>query len=110
MPMTMKSLFTAGLIAGAITAATAAHAAMDAPEGNEKCYGIVKAGKNDCGAADKSHGCMGGAKVDGDPNEWIGVPKGVCEKIVGATLTPGGAQDETKAKAEPAPSQSPAND
>ncbi|HAC65403.1 MAG TPA: hypothetical protein DCF68_18205 [Cyanothece sp. UBA12306] len=52
--------------------------------GMEKCAGIVKAGMNDCGAND--HSCAGEAKVSGDPNEWIYVPAGTCQKIVGATL------------------------
>ena len=112
--MTMKSLFSAGLIAAAITAAAASAnaTAMDAPEGNEKCYGIVKAGKNDCGAADKSHACMGGAKTDGDINEWISLPKGTCEKIVGGSLTPVAATPEKAERAPetPAPEKSSAND
>jgi uncharacterized membrane protein len=54
----------------------------------EKCHGIVKAGKNDCGA--NGHGCAGQAKTDGDKNEWITLPKGTCERIVGGSLTPGG--------------------
>lgn len=50
----------------------------------EKCAGIVKAKMNDCGA--NGHSCAGQAKVDSDPNEWIKVPAGTCEKIVGGTL------------------------
>ncbi len=52
--------------------------------GMEKCAGIVKAGMNDCGA--NGHNCAGKAEVDSDPNEWIYVTEGTCEKIVGATL------------------------
>jgi uncharacterized membrane protein len=62
--------------------------AMGPKEGMEKCYGVVKAGKNDCGA--NSHGCAGQAKVDGDKNEWLSLPKGSCERIVGGSLQPGG--------------------
>lgn len=50
----------------------------------EKCYGIVKAGKNDCHA--NGHSCAGSAKTDGDKAEWIKLPKGLCEKIVGGSL------------------------
>jgi len=50
-----------------------------AKEGFEKCYGISKAGKNDCGTA--THACGGQAKKDGDPKEWIYVPEGTCEKL-----------------------------
>jgi uncharacterized membrane protein len=50
----------------------------------EKCASIVKAGKNDCGTS--KHDCSGNAKVDNDPEEWIYVPVGTCDKIVGAKL------------------------
>lgn len=53
-------------------------------EGFEKCKGIVKAGQNDCGA--NGHSCAGAAKVDNDPNEWIYVPEGTCDKIVGGSV------------------------
>ena len=53
-------------------------------EGYEKCQGIAKAGQNDCGA--NGHGCAGYAKVDSDPNEWVYVPEGTCDKIVGGTV------------------------
>ena len=49
----------------------------------EKCYGVVSAGKNDCGSADGAHSCAGMAKIDNDPNEWIYVPKGLCDRIGG---------------------------
>ncbi len=58
--------------------------ALAGKEGMEKCAGIVKAGQNDCGA--NGHDCAGLAATDGDPNEWIYVPAGTCNKIVGATL------------------------
>jgi uncharacterized membrane protein len=52
---------------------------------NEKCAGIVKAGKNDCGTSKSS--CAGTAKVDRDPEAWVFLPKGSCEKIAGGTVT-----------------------
>jgi uncharacterized membrane protein len=62
--------------------------ALAAKEGAEKCYGVVKAGMNDCGAADKSHSCAGQATEDGSANEWVYVPSGTCDKLVGGTLEP----------------------
>ena len=47
----------------------------------EKCAGIARKGLNDCGA--NGHACGGYATVDGDPNEWIYVPTGMCGKIKG---------------------------
>lgn len=61
-------------------------AAQDA--GKEKCYGIAKAGANDCASATGSHSCQGQAKTDNDPNDWKYVAKGSCEKM-GGMLKPG---------------------
>ena len=76
------SAVAASILAVALVANTsAAHAGK---EGYEKCQGIAKAGMNDCGA--NGHGCAGNAKVDGDKNEWVYVPEGTCEKIVGGVV------------------------
>ena len=53
----------------------------------EKCYGIAKAGKNDCASAG-NNSCGGTSKVNGDPRAWIYVPAGYCERIVGGSLKP----------------------
>lgn len=53
----------------------------------EKCYGVVKAGKNDCQTSNSA--CAGTAKKDGQKDAWLFLPKGSCEKIVGASLKPG---------------------
>lgn len=77
----------AGLVAlGALTASVAHAAVPDQPKVWEKCAGIAKAGQNDCGALDKSHGCAGQAKMDNDDNEWVYVPKGTCTKITGGKV------------------------
>jgi uncharacterized membrane protein len=53
----------------------------------EKCYGIAKAGRNDC-ASTGNNSCGGTSKRDADPKAWIFVPAGYCERIVGGTSTP----------------------
>ncbi len=58
--------------------------AMAAKKGFEKCAGIVKAGMNDCGTS--KHACAGQASLDGAPEEWLYVPEGTCEKLVGGKL------------------------
>lgn len=58
--------------------------ALAAKEGFEKCLGVVKAGMNDCGSS--GHACAGQAKKDGDANEWVYVPEGTCEKLVGGKV------------------------
>ena len=52
----------------------------------EKCYGVVKAGKNDCFTAKTA--CGGTVKRDRVGDAWIYIPAGTCEKIVGGSLKP----------------------
>jgi uncharacterized membrane protein len=79
----MKSTLT---IAAALSAALllAAQAQAQGPA-TEKCYGVAKAGKNDCQTATSS--CAGTSKKDHEASAWLSVPKGTCEKIVGGSLT-----------------------
>ncbi len=66
------SLLSLSLTAGA------AHAAD-----KEKCFGIAKAGQNDCASVVGSHSCAGQATKDMDPKEWKYVASGSCEKMGG---------------------------
>lgn len=70
-----------GLLAVGTFTSTHAIAAKDPME---KCAGVVKAGKNDCGTSKAA--CAGTSKVDNDKEAWIYLPKGTCEKIVGASV------------------------
>ena len=77
----MKSTLT---IAAALSAALllAAQAQAQGPA-TEKCYGVAKAGKNDCAA--NGHACAGQSKTSSDAKEWVKVPAGTCERIVGGS-------------------------
>jgi uncharacterized membrane protein len=83
------------LIASAIATAIAGPAIVAAQGGPapepafqaEKCYGIAKAGKNDC-ASTGNNSCAGTARADADPRAWIYVPAGYCERIVAGSLKP----------------------
>jgi uncharacterized membrane protein len=52
----------------------------------EKCFGVAKAGQNDCGNLSGTHSCAGQAKVDFDKTEWKWVAKGTCKEMGGLTL------------------------
>ncbi len=80
----IMNLAIGGLMATGVVASNNAIAA--AKEKPEKCYGIVKAGKNDCQTSNTA--CQGSAKKDSQGDAWIYLPKGTCEKIVGASLKP----------------------
>ena len=87
--MTIHKNLVNAAIAGAISIGLSMHpnSAVAKPPAMEKCYGVVKAGKNDCGSAG-SNACAGQSKRDDDPAAWILVPKGTCDKIVGGSTTP----------------------
>ena len=80
----MRKQMVTSLLAVTLLSLGASGTALAAKPGFEKCYGIVKAGKNDCGTS--GHACAGQSTKDGAPDEWIYVPKGMCEKIVGGKL------------------------
>ena len=46
----------------------------------EKCFGVAKAGENDC-AAGKGTTCAGTSKIDYQGNSWKLVPAGTCETM-----------------------------
>jgi uncharacterized membrane protein len=75
----------AGLVALGLAAAANA-GPVEQKAGTEKCYGIAKAGKNDCGTA--KHACAGEAKTDNDKSEWKYVAKGSCQSMGGSTAAP----------------------
>ncbi len=52
----------------------------------ERCYGVSKAGKNDC--ATSSAACSGSATQDYQKDAWVYVPKGTCVKLAGGALAP----------------------
>jgi uncharacterized membrane protein len=85
--MTPKTAMLAAAIGGLVAFAGPAFSADDAAKkpAVEKCFGVVKAGKNECAGA--AHSCQGLAKKDGDAKDWLNVPKGTCERLVGGTLT-----------------------
>jgi len=68
----------------AIGLSAAAGQAVAAKGDTEKCAGIVKAGKNDCGTSKSA--CAGTIKSDNDAEAWIAVPTGTCERISGGHL------------------------
>jgi uncharacterized membrane protein len=86
--MNKSQQLTASAIIGVLgsTLSSGALAVPDQPKHWEKCAGIAAAGKNDCGALDGSHNCAGQAKKDKLDTEWVYVPEGTCDKIVGGMV------------------------
>ena len=78
----ISSLLLLGLASGNVQAA-------EKKAGMEKCFGIAKAGMNDCTGKKSSHSCAGQATKDHDPTAYLIVPKGTCDKIAGGVTTEG---------------------
>ena len=79
------------LVAAALASVCAANASaggqMDTQgKDQDKCYGVAKAGQNDCAAG--KHSCAGHTKADNDPMDWKYVAKGTCEKVGGKMTAP----------------------
>ncbi|HEY3645119.1 MAG TPA: DUF2282 domain-containing protein [Gammaproteobacteria bacterium] len=74
-------------IAGVVTLAAASAVAADkaGATAQEKCYGVAAAGKNDCQTA--SNSCAGTAEKDRQPDAFVNLPKGLCTKLSGGSLT-----------------------
>lgn len=79
----LNNLSLAAAVAGALGALATPVAAQAADQ--EKCYGIAKAGENDCASA--AHACSGNSTVALDGREWKYAPAGTCEKL-GGKLAP----------------------
>ena len=69
-------------------------AAPAAAQEKEKCFGIAKAGQNDCASVSGVHSCAGQSKVDMDKGEWKYVAKGTCKSMKGLSM------EEAKAAAK----------
>ncbi len=81
--LVVQSALASMLTAGAMSLA---HAGPAAPQpSKDKCFGVAKAGANDCSSTNGAHSCAGQAAKDNDPGDWKYVTKGTC-KTMGGTL------------------------
>ena len=74
------------LVAAAVAGlfALGAHSGALAQKGEEKCWGVAKAGQNDCGSNKTSHSCAGQSKKNYDPNDFKVVKSGTCIAMGGS--------------------------
>ena len=83
--MNKHQLIASSALASVMALGLAGNAAAADPAGKEKCYGIAKAGQNDCANLSGTHSCAGQSKADMSPEDWKYVAKGSCQKIGGKT-------------------------
>jgi uncharacterized membrane protein len=89
-----QSLVISSALASALALGLAGTAAAQdmGGKGKDKCYGIAKAGQNDCANLSGTHSCAGLTKADNSPDDWKYVAKGTCKELKGLTA------EEAKAK------------
>jgi uncharacterized membrane protein len=83
--MNRHQFIASSALASVMALGLAGNAAAADPAGKEKCYGIAKAGQNDCANLSGTHSCAGQAKADMSPEDWKYVAKGSCQKMGGKT-------------------------
>lgn len=89
-----RALALAAILAAAATSIAVAQQPMQGhsqaqamPANMERCYGVARAGHNDCAAG--AHSCAGQSTRDNDPASFVVVPTGLCGKLAhGSTTAP----------------------
>ena len=74
--------------AGLFALTNSAFAADKDHSGDEKCFGVAKAGQNDCASGNGAHSCAGQTKTDNNPLDWKYVAKGSCKDMGGTMMAP----------------------
>ncbi|PXW29469.1 BufA1 family periplasmic bufferin-type metallophore [Paraburkholderia caballeronis] len=70
-------------IAAALAGLATATVGVAHADDTVQCYGVAKAGQNDCASKTGVHDCAGQAKVDHDKGDFKTMPKGTCDKLGG---------------------------
>jgi uncharacterized membrane protein len=80
-----RNALAAAAIAGLLALGSTSAMAQD-NKNMEKCWGVAKAGQNDCGSNATAHSCAGQSKSNYDPNDFKAVKAGTCVKMGGSLV------------------------
>ncbi len=80
-----KRVIASSTLASVLALALGQAQAADAKPAQEKCFGVAKAGQNDCATTTGTHSCAGQAKTDKAADDWKYVAKGTCKTLGGKT-------------------------
>ena len=75
----------ASVLALGLAGQAGAQMPKDPGKSSEKCYGVAKAGQNDCANQSGTHSCAGQSKADMSLDDWKYVPTGTCAALKGKT-------------------------
>ena len=85
-PSVLSAAIGSLLLLGLASGSAVANHTKPLEKNMEKCFGIAKAGKNDCAGNKSAHACASHAAQSGDPLDWVVVPNGTCSKIASGSL------------------------
>jgi uncharacterized membrane protein len=83
-----QKALVAAAIAGLFALGTQGSAFAQDKMKQDKCWGVSKAGQNDCANSKAGHSCAGQSKKDNDPYDFKMVKTGTCVQM-GGSLTEG---------------------
>jgi uncharacterized membrane protein len=93
-----QRLIASSALASILAVGMLGTAAAQDNSGKEKCYGVAKAGQNDCSNLSGTHSCAGQSKDDLSAAEWKYVPKGTCASLGGMNAADAKKMMEMKKK------------
>ena len=80
-----KKIATATALSSVLALGLSLNSTAASAAEKEKCYGVAKAGQNDC--ATKTSSCVGTSATDGQTDSFTVLPGGLCERLSGGSLT-----------------------
>lgn len=86
----MKNPYLYSALVSAVSISIAQAESNPSESDRERCYGVAKAGDNECAGTNangEKQSCPGWSEKDNDPYAWSYVPKGKCLHMRG-TLSP----------------------
>lgn len=100
-----SSLLVAGAVAAAFALSAGSALAGEHGDGAEdagvKCYGIAKAGENDCASAG-NNSCAGTSTADNDPLAWKHAESAEACESAGGSLAAGGSEEAEESEEDAA--------
>jgi len=80
-----QRLIVSSALASVLALGLIGHTSAADDKTKEKCFGVAKAGQNDCANLSGSHSCAGQTKADMMADDWKYVAKGTCKDMKGMT-------------------------
>jgi uncharacterized membrane protein len=81
-----QKTLVAAAVAGLFALGSQGGAVAQDKMNQEKCWGVAKAGQNDCANSKAGHSCAGQSKKDNDPYDFKMLKTGTCTQMGGSLV------------------------